>query len=101
MTKDITFTETPLSTDQEAPKIEFPCLYPIKVIGASAPGFRATAISVLERHAGKISEELIEFNESKKGNYVSVRVTIAANGAEQLEKLFAELKTIEHVKMVL
>lgn len=63
MTKDITFTETPLSTDQEAPKIEFPCLYPIKVIGASAPGFRATAISVLERHAGKISEELIEFNE--------------------------------------
>ena len=55
MTKDITFTETPLGTDQEAPKIEFPCLYPIKVIGASAPGFRAMAISVLERHAGDAS----------------------------------------------
>ena len=101
MTKDITFTETPLGTDQEAPKIEFPCLYPIKVIGVSVPGFRAKAISVLERHAGRISEELIEINESNKGNYVSGRVTIAATGAEQLEKIFAELKTIEHVKMVL
>ena len=47
MTKDITFTETPLGTDQEAPKIEFPCLYPIKVIGVSAPGFEALAINVL------------------------------------------------------
>ena len=99
MTKDITFTEMPLGTDQEAPKIEFPCLYPIKVIGVSAPGFEALAINVLERHAGKISEELIEFNASK--NYVSVRVTIAATGPDQLENIFAELKTIEHVKMVL
>lgn len=101
MTQDITFTETPLGTDQEAPKIEFPCLYPIKVIGVSAPGFEALAINVLERHAGKISEELIEFNASKNGNYVSVRVTIAATGPDQLENIFAELKTIEHVKMVL
>jgi putative lipoic acid-binding regulatory protein len=32
---------------------------------------------------------------------VSVRVTIAATGPDQLENIFAELKTIEHVKMVL
>ena len=101
MSKDITFTETPLGTDQEAPKIEFPCLYPIKVIGVAAPGFEAMAIRVLERHAGEIPEELIEFNASKEGRYVSVRVTIAATGTDQLESIFAELKTIEHVKMVL
>ncbi|MDF1766794.1 MAG: DUF493 domain-containing protein [Gammaproteobacteria bacterium] len=101
MTRDITFTETPLGTDQEAPKIEFPCLYPIKVIGVAAPGFEARAIEAVERHTGKIDEKLIELNPSKKGSYISVRVTIAATGHDQLENIFAELKLIEHVKMVL
>lgn len=101
MTRDITFTETPLGTDQEAPKIEFPCLYPIKVIGVAVPNFRALAIEAVERHTGKIDEALIELNPSKNGGYLSVRLTIAATGADQLEKIFAELKLIEHVKMVL
>jgi len=38
---------------------------------------------------------------SKKNTYVSVRITIAATGVDQLQNLFDELKTLESVKMVL
>lgn len=101
MTRDVIINETPLDADQEAPKIEFPCLYPIKVIGVAVPDFKERAIEAVERHTGKIDEELIELNPSKQGSYVSVRFTIAATGHDQLQNIFAELKLIEHVKMVL
>ena len=63
--------------------------------------FQAEVITVVEKHAGKISSELIELQSSKKSTYVSVRVTIAATGVDQLQNLFDELKALESVKMVL
>ena len=89
------------SAELEAPKIEFPCPYPIKVIGVASLGFQAEVVTVVEKHAGKISPELIELQISKKNTYVSVRLTIAATGIDQLQNLFDELKTLESVKMVL
>ena len=89
------------SAELDAPKIEFPCPYPIKVIGVASLGFQAEVVTVVEKHAGKISPELIELQESKKNTYVSVRLTIAATGVDQLQNLFDELKTLESVKMVL
>lgn len=87
--------------NQEAPKIEFPCLYPIKIIGVASPGFRDSAVKIVERHAGPVDSDLIEVNPSKGNNYVSIRITIAATGIEQLQKLFEELKTLPETKMVL
>jgi len=85
----------------EAPKIEFPCLYPIKIIGVASVEFHEEVITVVERHAGKVPSDLVELQPSKKNTYVSVRITIAATGVDQLQNLFDELKTLESVKMVL
>jgi putative lipoic acid-binding regulatory protein len=85
----------------DPPKIEFPCLYPIKIIGVASTEFQAEVVTVVERHAGEISSDLIELQVSKKNTYVSVRITIAATGIDQLQNLFDELKTLESVKMVL
>ncbi|HAO87916.1 MAG TPA: hypothetical protein DCR00_03255, partial [Gammaproteobacteria bacterium] len=38
---------------------------------------------------------------SKQKNYVSITVTIAATGEEQLQNIFTDLKEIESVKLVL
>jgi putative lipoic acid-binding regulatory protein len=85
----------------EAPKIEFPCLYPIKIIGRSVEGFQATVIEVVERHTGDLDANLINVQSSAQSNYLSVRVTIAATGEEQLRNLFEDLKALESVKLVL
>ena len=88
-------------SEQEAPKIEFPCLYPIKVIGFASAEFHVVVLNTVEKHTGKISSDLVELQTSKKNTYVSVRITIAATGVDQLQNIFDDLKAIESVKMVL
>ena len=87
--------------ETEAPRIEFPCLYPIKIIGKAEFQFEETVVEVVERHTGKIDAELIKVQSSRANNYLSVTVTIAATGEEQLRNIFLDLKQIDSVKMVL
>ena len=89
------------SGNPEAPRIEFPCSYPIKVIGKATAGYEQEVIAVVEKHAGKIAADLIQIHPSKQRNYLSINVTIMATGEEQLRGLFLDLKSIESVKMVL
>ncbi len=87
--------------NQEAPRIEFPCSYPIKIIGRATAGYEHEVIAVVEKHAGKIAANLIQIHPSRQQNYLSINVTITATGEEQLRELFLDLKTIESVKLVL
>lgn len=87
--------------EQEAPKIEFPCAYPIKIIGVASIDFHLVAVQVVEQHTGKIDSDLIDIKPSKSNNYVSVRVTITATGVEQLQNIFEDLKKLPDLKMVL
>ena len=86
---------------QERPKINFPCLYPLKIIGHSVKNFRETVTAQIERHTGPIDPNLIAVKSSRRNNYISVNITIAATGEEQLSKIFEDLKKIKSVKMVL
>ena len=86
---------------QERPKIEFPCLYPIKIIGYAVDNFKELVTSRVEGHTGPIDSDLVTVRSSRKNNYISVNITIAAAGEEQLSKIFEDLKKIESVKMVL
>lgn len=87
--------------DEEAPRIEFPCLYPIKIIGKAEQQFQERVVAAVERHTGKIDADLIKVNNSRENNYLSVTVTIAATGEAQLQNIFIDLKAISSVKMVL
>ena len=80
-------------------KIEFPCDYPIKVISENSP----ETVRKIEEIARQYDPELkqIEFNNSKNGNYVSVRLAFWATGTEQLQGLFDALKKVSGVRMVL
>lgn len=89
------------AAELQAPKIEFPCSYPIKIIGTASASFHEEVIAVVEKHTGKIAADLIELRPSKQQNYVSVRVTITATGEDQLRNIFTDLKTIQNVKLVL
>jgi len=88
-------------SDSKAPKIEFPCDYHIKIIGDSTPDFTEFVVGVVERHAPGICEENVSVNESSKGRYSSVRLTISATGEPQLKALFEDLKASGRVHMVL
>ncbi|WP_328189419.1 HP0495 family protein [Marinobacter sp. OP 3.4] len=84
-----------------APKIEFPCDYVIKVIGHAAPDFTDYVVAVVEEHAPGIREEHISVTDSRNGRFTSVQLTIVATGEPQLKALFEDLKASGRVHMVL
>ena len=88
-------------SEPEAPKIEFPCDYPIKVMGVAGSELHSVIKTVMIKHAPGYDEAQITIRDSAKGNYQSITVTITATGPEQLQAIFTDLKTSQHVKMVL
>lgn len=88
-------------TEQDPPKIEFPCSYPIKVMGDAAPDFKDFVIEVMSKHAGEVAQSDVSIRESRNGSFLSVTVTITATGVDQLTRIHEELKLSSRVKMVL
>ena len=85
----------------DAPKIEFPCDYPIKVLGRQSDGFRELVVEVMSRHAGAISADRISERASGKGTFLSVTVVITATGKDQLDAIHRDLMATGRVQMVL
>ncbi|ONM45873.1 hypothetical protein BXT89_00820 [Halopseudomonas pachastrellae] len=87
--------------EPQAPKIEFPCQYPIKVIGTAGDDFAEVICEVVERHAPGIDTTTIDVKDSKNGRFLSLRLVITATGQAQLEALHRDLKATGRVHMVL
>jgi uncharacterized protein len=87
--------------DQEAPKIEFPCDYPIKIMGVAGSELHTIVREVMVKHAPGYDETRITIRDSTQGTYQAITVTITATGPDQLQAIFTDLKISEHVKMVL
>ena len=85
----------------EPPRIEFPCDYPIKVLGEVSAGFEDMVVRIMQKHDPEFDPATVAQRDSRNGNYISVRVVIRATGEDQLQALFAELKQTGRVKMVL
>jgi putative lipoic acid-binding regulatory protein len=81
--------------------IEFPCEFPIKMMGRDSPEFRATARLLIENHVGPVADEAIQANLSGKGNFVSVTVTITATSQQQLDDIYRDVSGHDDVLMAL
>lgn len=88
-------------TEQTTPKIEFPCDYPIKVLGEAHAELRAHVMTVMEIHAPGFDHAKVSIRNSSKGRWQAMTVVIIATGKPQLDAIFAALKTSSRVKMVL
>jgi putative lipoic acid-binding regulatory protein len=81
--------------------IEFPCDFPVKMMGRDTPEFRATARRLIENHAGPVADEAIRVNQSGKGNFVSVTVTVTATSQQQLDDIYRDVSGHDDVLMAL
>ena len=88
-------------SDNRESAIQFPCDFPIKVMGRTTDDFDTLVLSIVQRHVGNLSEESVTVRASAGGNYVSVTVTVIAESQHQLDNLYRELSGHERVVMVL
>lgn len=81
--------------------IEFPCDFPIKVMGTRTDDFAQTVVDIVLRHAPGFAAETVEMRLSGSGNYLSVTCTVRAESKAQLDALYRELSGHPAVKVVL
>ena len=81
--------------------IEYPCKFPIKVMGAKVDGFVAAITHVARQFDPNLDEGDIELRQSKAGNYLGLTLTIWATSRAQLDGLYLALSAHPMVKVAL
>ena len=80
---------------------EFPCDFPIKIMGARSDGFAQAMLEVVLRHAPDFDAATMEMRASSGGKYLSLTCTVRATSKAQLDALYMELTHHPDVKVVL
>lgn len=81
--------------------LEFPCQFPIKVMGRHSENFDAVVVEIVRRHVPDIHEGAVTTRPSKAGNYLSVTVVIEATSRAQLDAIYLGLTAHPDVLMAL
>ncbi len=71
------------------------------MMGRDSDEFRKTARGLIESHVGPVADDAVQFNQSGKGNFVSVTVTVTATSQKQLDDIYREVSGHDHVLMAL
>lgn len=81
--------------------LEFPCEFPIKIMGETRDGFAAAMVEVVRTHAPDFDASRVEMRQSSTGKYLSLTCTITATSKRQLDDLYRALTAHPMVKIVL
>jgi len=87
--------------NQEDSPLEFPCDFPIKVMGATAGEFKNTVIDIVRSHIPELADEQINERTSSNNKYLSLTLTVHVESREQLDNIYRELHACGHVLMSL
>ena len=91
----------PASDPRKDSLIEYPCRFPIKVMGTMVDGFAEALADVAREFDPEFDAATMELRPSKGGNYLGVTLTITATSREQLDNLYRALTGHPMVKIVL
>ncbi len=81
--------------------LEYPCAFPIKIMGQNRAGFAQAMMQIVMRHAPDFDPAGMEMKTSKKGRYLSLTCIVQATSRAQLDDLYRELCDHPMVVMVL
>lgn len=81
--------------------IDYPCDFPIKIMGGMRDGFAETMVEVIQQFDPGFDPATLEMRPSSKGSYLSLTATVRATSREQLDDLYRALSSHSMVKVVL
>ncbi|KTD26163.1 MULTISPECIES: YbeD family protein [Legionella] len=81
--------------------LQFPCHFPIKIIGKKTDLFAAEIKQITQKHFPDMLDESIIYQESQQGNYLSITVVVFAHDQQSLDALYLELTRHPDTKWVL
>lgn len=88
-------------TERNDEHFNFPCDFPIKVMGRTDCKLESLVVEIINKHVDDLAEGAVKSRPSGKGNFLSVTVTVTAHSREQLDNIYLELTAREEVLMAL
>ncbi|MGA2343302.1 MAG: DUF493 domain-containing protein [Steroidobacteraceae bacterium] len=86
---------------RSTPVHDFPCDFPIKVVGRHDSDLKALTEAIVVRHAGPLAESSVRTRTSADGNFVAVTYLVHAASRAQLDAIYRELTACKSVLMAL
>ena len=87
--------------EREDTLFEFPCDFPVKIMGLATDDFRSLVLGIVTRHFGTLEAGGIEERPSSNGKYLSLTCTVHAESKAQLDALYRELTSCSKVLVAL
>lgn len=94
-------TEPEVEKTVNPPLIEFPCDFPIKVMGEMQGVFSETIIGLIQTIVPEFNASNIEMRASSGGKYISLTCTVTVVSQEQLDNVYRLLTAHPLVKYTL
>ncbi|MBA3695745.1 MAG: DUF493 domain-containing protein [Methylotenera sp.] len=83
------------------PLIDFPCDFPIKIMGETQEKFSQTIIVLIQTIVPSFNAARIEMRASSAGKYISLTCTVHVVSKEQLDSIYRLLSSNSMVKFAL
>lgn len=81
--------------------LEFPCVFPLKVIGRNVVEFESEVFSIVEKYVPEATRDNVTRRPSAGNKYLALTVTFVADSQGQLDELYLELNRHELVLVTL
>lgn len=81
--------------------IEFPCSFPLKVMGLNQPTFEQYVVEIVRTHAGSAALGKVDTRPSRNGRYIAVTINFTAASRTQLDDIYRTLSGSEQVLFLL
>lgn len=80
--------------------LDFPCHYQFKAMGLAGEGFKRAIVAAVDQYVA-VPENAVRCRPSGKGTYQSVSVLVTLHNYEQLTAIYAEMRQVTDLKMLL
>lgn len=90
-----------IEPDNTPALIEFPCTFPIKVMGESHEDFATTMVAAIQLILPEFSAEHVEMRASSGGKYISLTCRVYVMSQQQLDDVYRMLTAHPLVKFAL
>lgn len=95
--------DSPNTAPNTAPDslFDFPCAFPIKVMGERRDDFAQTIVAAVAPLTGPLSADQVEIRSSRTAKYLSLTLIVQAQSRAQLDEIYRTLTSHPMVKLVL
>lgn len=81
--------------------MQFPCHFPMKIIGLNSDTFVQEIITIVRQHFSNFEDKHLQTKPSQQGTYIAVSITVYVFDQNTLDRLYQALTQHPDIKMVL